>query len=108
MHVLCKGLILLIVLFLATAIGKKVYEPFEVYEMNQIEEKPEKESIGLLSLPLQPVVQAQELNYGELNKYIYRTPMASYDQVTNNRKWTTPENGSALFPPINGTSLYKS
>ena len=113
MHVVCKGLILLILLFFATAIGKKVYEPLEVYEVNEvsentIEESKEKDSPGLLPLPLQPVVQAQELNYGELNKYIFRTPMASYEQVTNNRKWTTPENGSALFPPINGTSLYRS
>ena len=100
MNVICTGVILVILLFFAVSIGKKVYEPFEV--------KIEKEQIGLLPLPLQPVVQAQELNYGELNKYIFRTPMASYEQVTNNRKWTTPENGSALFPPINGTSLYRS
>ena len=103
MEVLCTGFILIVVLFFATAIGKRVYEPFEM----QVD-LPEKEEIGLLPLPLQPVVEAQELNYGELNKYIFRTPMASYEQVTNNRKWTTPENGSALFPPINGTSLYKS
>lgn len=101
MNVLCTGIILVILLFFAVSIGKKVYEHFE---FNKIE----KEQIGLLPLPLQPVVQAQELNYGELNKYIFRTPMASYQQVTNNRKWTTPENGSALFPPINGTSLYRS
>ena len=100
MNVLCTGVILVILLFFAVSIGKKVYEPFEV--------KIEKEQIGLLPLPLQPVVQAQELNYGELNKYIFRTPMASYEQVTNNRKWTTPENGSAVVPPINGTSLYRS
>ena len=105
MNVLCTGVILVILLFFAVSIGKKVYEPFESYEVNKIIEK---EQIGLLPLPLQPVVQAQELNYGELNKYIFRTPMASYKQVTNNRKWTTPENGSALFPPINGTSLYRS
>ena len=101
MNVLCTGIILVILLFFAVSIGKRVYEPFEV---NRIE----KEQVGLLPLPLQPVVQAQELNYGELNQYIFRTPMASYQQVTNNRKWTTPENGSALFPPINGTSLYRS
>lgn len=98
MNVLCNGLILVIVLFFATTIGKKIHEPFKIEE---------KESIGLLPLPLQPNIQAQEVNYGDLNKYIYRTPMASYSQVTNNRKWETPENGSALFPPINGTSLYK-
>ena len=101
MNVLCTGVILVILLFFMVSIGKKVYEPFDI-------NKIEKEQIGLLPLPLQPVVQAQELNYGELNKYIFRTPMASYEQVTNNRKWTTPENGSALFPPINGTSLYRS
>jgi hypothetical protein len=98
MNVLCTGVILVIVLFLMTTIGKKLNEPFEVRK---------EEPIGLLTLPLQPVVQAQEVNYGGLNKYIYTTPMASYAQVTNNRKWVTPENGSALFPPINGTSLYK-
>jgi hypothetical protein len=101
MNVLWTGFILVIVLFSMTTIGKKLHEPFEV---NKIKEN---DSNGLLPLPLQQVVQAQELNYGDLNKYIYRTPMASYNQVTNNRKWETPENGSALFPPINGTSLYK-
>ena len=107
MNVLWTGFILVIVLFLATTIGKKLHEPFEAYHEKGTEIQ-EKEEIGLLPLPLQPVIQAQELKYGDLNKYIYRTPMASYKQVTNNRKWTTPENGSALFPPINGTSLYKS
>ena len=106
MNVLWTGFILVIVLFFATTIGKRVYEPLEM-QVNKVE-IPEKEQVGLLPLPLQPVIEAQELNYGELNKYIFRTPMASYAQVTNNRKWTTPENGSALFPPINGTSLYKS
>ena len=107
MDVLCTGFILVVVLFIATAIGKRVDEPFEIQVDKVKVDLPEKEEIGLLPLPLQPVIEAQELNYGELNKYIFRTPMASYEQVTNNRKWTTPENGSALFPPINGTSLYK-
>ena len=106
MNVLCTGFILVVILFFVTTLGKRLYDPFENYEATKID--VEKEQIGLLPLPLQPVVQAQELNYGELNKYIYRTPMASYEQVTNNRKWTSPENGNALFPPINGTSLYKS
>jgi len=101
MNVICKGFILVVLLFFVTTLGKKIHEPFEVNEVNEVKE------IGLLPLPLQPVVQAQDLNYGDLNKYEYRTPMASYEQVTNNRKWTTPENGRALFPPINGTSLYK-
>jgi len=105
MNVLCTGFILVVLLFFATTIGKKMYEPYESYQVNKIQET---ESVGLLPLPLQPVVQAQDLKYGDLNKYIYRTPMASYDQVINKRKWTTPENGTALFPPINGTSLYKS
>ena len=105
MNVICTGFNLLVVLYFTILIGKKVYDPFELEKAHKITET---NSPGLLPLPLQPVVQAQELNYGELNKYIYRTPMASYEQVTNNRKWTTPENGSALFPPINGTSLYKS
>ena len=99
MNVLCTGFILVIFLFFVTTLGKKLNEPFGVKEnVNEI---------GLLTLPLQPIVQAQDINYGGLNKYIYTTPLASYAQVTNNRKWSTPENGSALFPPINGTSLYK-
>ena len=92
------GALLVTLLFFITAIGKKVNEPFVTKER----ERPE----VLLDLPLQPVVKAQELNYGALVKYEYRTPMASYEQVTNNRKWETPENGRALFPPINGTTLY--
>ena len=93
------GALLVTFLFFITAIGKKVNETFVTKESD----RPE----VLLDLPLQPVVKAQELNYGDLVKYEYRTPMASYEQVTNNRKWETPENGRALFPPINGSSLYK-
>jgi len=92
------GALLVTLLFFITAIGKKVNEPFQVTK--------ERHEV-LLDLPLQPVVKAQDLNYGSLVKYEYRTPMASYEQVTNNRKWETPENGRALFPPINGSALYK-
>lgn len=93
------GALLITLLFFITAIGKKVNEPFQV---SKEIEKPE----VLLDLPLKPMIKAQDLNYGDLVKYEYRTPMASYAQVTNNKKWTTPENGRALFPPINGTTLY--
>ena len=92
------GALLVTFLFFMTSLGKKVNEPFVTKEI----ERPE----VLLELPLQPVVKAQDLNYGSLIKYEYRTPMASYKQVTNNRKWETPENGRALFPPINGATLY--
>ena len=92
------GAFLVTLLFLITTVGKKIHEPFEVSK-----ERPE----VLLDLPLKPVVKAQDLNYGDLVKYEYRTPMASYQQVTNNKKWSKPENGRALFPPINGTSLYQ-
>ena len=95
---LYMGALLVTFLFFMTSLGKKVNEPFQVTK--------ESETEVLLDLPLQPVVKAQDLNYGSLIKYEYRTPMASYKQVTNNRKWETPENGSALFPPINGASLY--
>ena len=90
------GALLVTFLFFMTAIGKKVNETFVTKEDRPV----------LLDLPLQPVIKAQDLNYGSLVKYEYRTPMASYEQVTNNRKWETPENGRALFPPINGASLY--
>ena len=93
------GALLVAFLFFMTAIGKKVNEPFQVTKERETPEV-------LLELPLQPVVKAQDLNYGALIKYEYITPMASYKQVTNNRKWETPENGSALFPPINGATLY--
>ena len=75
---------------------KKIYEPFTTVPKSEV----------LLDLPLQPTINEQNVNYGDLNKYIYKTPMASYAQITNNKKWDTPENGSALYPPINGTSLY--
>jgi len=96
---LYMGALLVTFLFFMTSLGKKVNEPFQVTKER---ERPE----VLLDLPLQRVIKAQELNYGDLVKYEYRTPMASYEQVTNNRKWETPENGSALFPPINGATLY--
>ena len=97
---LYMGALLVTLLFFVTAIGKKLNEPFVS------KEKEPKETDVLLDLPLQAKPQAQDLNYGALVKYEYRTPMASYEQVTNNKKWTTPENGTALYPPINGTSLY--
>jgi hypothetical protein len=90
---------LVTLLFLITALGKKINEPFT-------KEKKKENEVALLDLPLQPIIKAQNLNYGDLISYEYRTPMASYAQVTNNKIWTTPENGSALFPPINGNSLY--
>jgi hypothetical protein len=93
------GALLVTLLFFMTSIGKKINEPFQV---SKEKERPE----VLLDLPLQSVIKAQDLNYGELVKYEYRTPMASYAQVTNNKKWSSPENGRALFPPINGTTLY--
>jgi hypothetical protein len=93
------GALLVTLLFYITSIGKKINEPFQV---SKEKERPE----VLLDLPLKTVVKAQDLNYGALVKYEYRTPLASYDQVNNNKKWTTPENGRALFPPINGTTLY--
>jgi hypothetical protein len=96
---LYMGALLVTLLFFMTSIGKKINEPFQV---SKEKESPE----VLLDLPLQTVVKAQNLNYGDLVKYEYRTPMASYAQVTNNKKWTSPENGRALFPPINGTTLY--
>ena len=97
---LYMGALLVTLLFFVTAIGKKLNEPFVS------KEKEPEETDVLLDLPLQAKPQAQDLNYGALVKYEYRTPMASYEQVTNNKKWTTPENGKALYPPINGTSLY--
>ena len=92
------GAFLVTVLFLLTRIGKKINEPFE----NGV-----KTIDVLLDLPLRDTIQAENLNYGDLVKYEFRTPLQSYEQITNNKKWTTPENGSALFPPINGMSLYK-
>jgi hypothetical protein len=96
---LYMGALLVTLLFFMTSIGKKINEPFQV---SKEKERPE----VLLDIPLQSVIKAQDLNYGELVKYEYRTPMASYAQVTNNKKWSSPENGRALFPPINGTTLY--
>lgn len=97
---LYMGALLVLLLFFVTAIGKKINEPFASKEIEI--EKPD----VLLDLPLQANPQAQDLNYGALVRYEYRTPMASYEQVTNNKKWNTPENGKALYPPINGSSLY--
>ena len=93
------GAFLVTVLFLLTRLGKKIHEPFENGNVKTID--------VLLDLPLRDTIQAEHINYGDLVKYEFRTPLQSYEQITNNKKWTTPENGSALFPPINGMSLYK-
>jgi hypothetical protein len=100
MRIVVTGACLLILLMVLTGIGKKIREPFTTI--------PKENSDVLLDFPLQPVIQAQPVNYGDLRHYVSQTPMASYAQVTNNRRdWKNPENGSALFPPINGTSIYK-
>jgi len=99
MHVVVTGAILLIVLFFITTLGKKINEPFTVSHMVSPD--------VLLEYPLQNSIHEQDIKYGGLNKYVFQTPMASYAQVTNNKRyWDNPENGSALYPPINGKSLY--
>jgi hypothetical protein len=100
MHVILTGAILLIVLFLITTIGKKINEPFTISHTTASPDV-------LLDNSLQNSIHEQDVKYGGLNKYVFQTPMASYAQVTNNKRhWDNPENGSALYPPINGTSLY--
>lgn len=96
------GAFLVTILFFLTRLAKKTHESFE----NEKNEKGKPFDV-LLDLPLKDTIQAENLNYGDLVKYEFRTPLQSYEQITNNKKWTTPENGSALFPPINGMSLYK-
>lgn len=99
MCVIVTGAILIFVLFIITSIGKKIRkkEPFT--------NEPEKTDL-LLDLPLQKN-RKMDVNYGDLHKHVFKTPMASYEQVTNHKRyWNNPENGSALFPPINGTTLY--
>lgn len=100
------GASLVLILFILTAIGKRVNEPFTLSTTaSAISLGPD----ALLEYPLQDKIQAQEnVGYGQLNQYRVESPMASYAQITNNRReWTNPENGTALYPPINGTSMYK-
>ena len=100
MSVIVTGAILLFLLFMITSIGKKINckEPFTQLTKNVN---------VLLDFPVQKNITVKDVNYGDLNQYVYKTPMASYKQVTNNKRdWSNPENGSALFPPINGTTLY--
>ncbi len=98
MDVIITGGILVILLFFITTLGKKINEPFTTQTTHQD---------VLLDYPMKKIVQATLTNYGDLNKYIYTTPMASYEQVTNNKRyWDNPENGTALYPPINGKSMY--
>ena len=93
------GAFLVTILYFLTCLAKKTHEPFENVPVNKFD--------VLLDLPLKDTIQAENIKYGDLVKYEFRTPLQSYEQITNNKKWTTPENGSALFPPINGMSLYK-
>jgi hypothetical protein len=98
MDVIITGGILVVLLFFITTLGKKINEPF-TQQSNQQD--------VLLGYPLKKSIHATDTNYGALNKYIYETPMASYEQVTNNKRyWSNPENGTALYPPINGKSMY--
>ena len=98
-HILMTGCMLILALLIITYIGKRHMEPFEI--------EPQPQFDVLLEYPLQQSIHATDVNYGGLNKYIYTTPLASYEQVTNNKKnWNNPEDGSALFPEINGTSMY--
>jgi hypothetical protein len=97
-YILITGGTLIFILWILTLLGKKL-EPFE---SNYIS-RPD----VLLTSPVH--LKLSSANYGDLKRYIPSTPMASYAQVTNNKKiWMNPENGSAPFPEINGTSFYKS
>ena len=101
MNVCMTGLILVSILFATTYLGKRQIEPFAV---------PDKQTFDvLLDNYLRPYDGYIKLvNYGELNKYIATSPMASYAQITNNKQyWSNPENGTALYPSINGKALYE-
>jgi len=92
------GIGLLCALFIATQIRRKQHEPFT---------QPIESIHVLLDKPIKQPVNTHPVNYGGLNKHVYQTPMASYAQVTNHKRyWNNPENGTALLPSINGTSLY--
>ena len=77
-HILMTGIILILALLIITYIGKRQFEPFDIQPYNIPDH--------LLEYPLQPSIHTSDVNYGGLNKYIYTTPMASYAQVTNNKK----------------------
>jgi hypothetical protein len=96
-YVLTTGSILIFTLLILTGLGKQL-EPFET---NSYVERPD----VLLNNPVQ--LQLSSANYGDLNRFKTSTPLSSYAQVTNNKKnWINPENGSAPFPELNGTSFY--
>ena len=71
------GALLVLLLFFVTAIGKKINEPFASKEIEI--EKPD----VLLDLPLQANPQAQDLNYGALVRYEYRTPINQLPLVSS-------------------------
>ena len=96
-YILITGGTLVIILWIITFLGKKQLETFET-------KLPVNTNV-LLNKPVD--FHLSDANYGDLNKYIFSTPLASYEQITNNKKnWNNPENGTAILPEINGTSFY--
>jgi hypothetical protein len=96
-YILITGSSLVFILWILTFLGKKQFEPFNTM-------LPAHADV-LLNRPVH--FHLSNAKYGQLNKYRSSTPLASYEQITNNKKnWKNPENGSAMLPEINGTSFY--
>ena len=96
----CSCIILLSLLYLFTRLSEK-YPP-ETF-INPPQE-------DLLVSDIFPV-QLRKLNvkYNEFGQYKPQTPLASYEQVTNNPKHIqTPENGSILIPELSAFAFYNS
>jgi hypothetical protein len=93
-----SGIILLCGLYLLTQVCKKY--PTESFIPMKRDE--------LLVSEMFPVrIRELHVNYEAYRKYVPQTPLASFEQITNNFRYvSTPEEGSALVPELSAFAFY--
>jgi hypothetical protein len=93
-----SGIILLCGLYLLTQVCKKY--PTESFI-------PMKRDEFLVSEMFPVRIRELNVNYEAYRKYVPQTPLASFEQITNNFRYvSTPEEGSALVPELSAFAFY--
>jgi hypothetical protein len=87
----------ILVLFLLTYLGKKQLERTEPFilpmDVNTSDD---------VLLDETPSLKINHVSYQHSQKKRIVTPMSSFEQVSNNQKYTSPDNGSILLPELSG------
>jgi hypothetical protein len=49
-----------------------------------------------------PSLRLNQISYQHSQKHRVLSPMSSFEQTTNNQKYTSPDNGTNLLPELSG------